>query len=80
MLKLNQTLEAFDVAEALQHETGLFRVQSPGGERYQVTCQPGASISSFVQAAQAKGKGAQAQVEPWTITKIAEIRTEALSG
>jgi hypothetical protein len=42
-MKLNDSISTYDVAEALQGETGKFEVTSPNGERYFVTCQPGHS-------------------------------------
>jgi hypothetical protein len=43
-MKLNDSITTYDVAEALQGETGKFEVTSPNGERYFVTCQPGHSL------------------------------------
>ncbi len=80
MLKLNQILEAFDPVEATQHETGLFRFQSPGGEVYQAKREPNQTGLTSLVVSQPKGKGGQSQVQPWTITKIAEIRADAPSG
>jgi hypothetical protein len=45
-MKLNDSITTYDVAEALQGETGKFEVTSPNGERYFVTCQPGHSLSN----------------------------------
>ena len=36
-MKLNDSISTYDVAEALQGETGKFEVTSPNGERYFVT-------------------------------------------
>lgn len=33
-MKLNESLTTYDIAEALQGETGKFEVISPNGERY----------------------------------------------
>ena len=38
-MKLNDSISTYDVAEALQGETGKFEVTSPNGERYFVTTQ-----------------------------------------
>ena len=46
-MKLNDSITTYDVAEALQGETGKFEVTSPNGERYFVTTQPGHSIISL---------------------------------
>ena len=46
-MKLNDSISTYDVAEALQGETGKFEVTSPNGERYFVTTQPGHSIISL---------------------------------
>ena len=49
-MKLNDSITTYDIAEALQGETGKFEVTSPTGERYFVTCQPGHSITSLAMS------------------------------
>ncbi len=46
MLKPNQNLQTFDVAEALKQESGTFLVQR-AGQSALVTCKPGHSITSW---------------------------------
>ncbi|HUO25255.1 MAG TPA: hypothetical protein VMU61_06285 [Candidatus Aquilonibacter sp.] len=72
-MKLNDSISTYDVAEALQGETGKFEVISPNGERYFVTCQPGHSISSLEWA------GSENQ-QPFLVRKVAQpITTEGRS-
>jgi hypothetical protein len=65
-MKLSETITAYDIAEALQGESGKFEVTSPNGERYFVTCQPGHSISNLEWA------GNEPNVQPFTIRKVAQ--------
>lgn len=44
MLNLNETITAYDLAEALSDESGKFEVTTPSGEQFVVTCKPGHSI------------------------------------
>ena len=70
-MKLNDTISAYDIAEALQGESGKFEVTSPNGERYFVTCQPGHSISNLEWA------GNEPNLQPFLIRKVAQpIATE----
>ena len=65
-MKLNDSFTAYDVAEALQGETGKFEVTSPNGERYFVTCQPGHSIVSLEWA------GNEPRQQPCLVRKVAQ--------
>ncbi len=47
MMNLNETLVAYDPAEALADEVGKFELTSPTGEKLTVTCRPGESITSL---------------------------------
>ncbi len=70
-MKLNDSISTYDVAEALQGETGKFEVTSPNGERYFVTCQPGHSIVSLESAA------SETNLQPFLVRKVAHpITTE----
>jgi hypothetical protein len=70
-MKLNDSISTYDVAEALQGETGKFEVTSPIGERYFVTCQPGHSIVSLEWA------GAETNQQPFLVRKVAQpVTTE----
>jgi hypothetical protein len=66
-MKLNDSINAYDIAEALQGESGKFEVTSPNGERYFVTCQPGHSISNMEWA------GNEPNLQPFTIRKVAQM-------
>jgi hypothetical protein len=65
-MRLNDSITAYDLAEALQGESGKFEVTSPNGERYYVTCQPGHSIVNLEWA------GSEPNVQPFTIRKVAQ--------
>jgi hypothetical protein len=65
-MKLNDTITTYDVAEALQGETGKFEVTSPNGERYFVTCQSGHSIASLEWA------GSEPNLQPFLVRKVAQ--------
>jgi hypothetical protein len=65
-MRLNESITAYDIAEALQGESGKFEVTSPNGERYFVTCQPGHSISNMEWA------GNEPNQQPFTIRKVAQ--------
>jgi hypothetical protein len=66
-MKLNDSISTYDVAEALQGETGRFEVTSPNGERYFVTCQPGHSIVSLEWA------GSEPNLQPFLVRKVAQL-------
>ena len=73
-MKLNDTIMTYDVAEALQGESGTFEVISPNGERYFVTHQPGDSISSL------EWGGNEPNIQPFLVRKVAQpITTESRS-
>jgi len=73
-MKLNDTITTYDIAEALQGESGKFEVTSPNGERYFVTCQPGHSIVSLEWA------GSEPNLQPFLVRKVAQpIATEGRS-
>ena len=74
-MKLNDSITTYDVAEALQGETGKFEVTSPNGERYFVSCQPGHSIVSLEWA------GNEPNLQPFLVRKVAQpIATEGVRG
>ena len=74
MLKINESVTAFDVAEVLQDESGIFEATSPQGERYQLICRSGHSITNFRPMERGRGKSAQAQL--WRLRKVGELRLE----
>ncbi len=65
-MKLNESLTTYDIAEALQGESGKFEVISPNGERYFVTCHPGHSIVSMEWA------GSELNLQPFLVRKVAQ--------
>jgi hypothetical protein len=73
-MKLNDTITTYDVAKALQGESGKFEVTSPNGERYFVACQPGHPFVSLEWA------GPELNLQPFVVRKVAQpIRTESRS-
>ncbi len=73
-MKLNDCITTYDIAEALQGESGKFEVTSPNGERYFVTCHPGHSISSMEWA------GNEPNQQPFLVRKVAQpVATEGRS-
>ena len=74
MLRINESVTAFDVAEVLQDESGIFEAVSPVGEKYQLICRSGHSITNFRPVEHQRGKGAQAQL--WRLRKVGELRLE----
>ena len=71
-MKLNDTIMTYDLAGALQDESGTFEVISPNGERYFVTRQPGDSISSLARN--------ETNIQPFLVRKVAQpITTESRS-
>ena len=73
MLKINETVSGYDLAELLQSESGIFEATSPVGEKLQVVCRSGASItnlrpiSSYAQEPSSRS---------WRVRKIGELRLE----
>ncbi len=69
MLDLNETIVAYDLAEALEGESGKFEVTTPTGERFTLTCSPTHSIKNF----RSIPEGAAPQL--LRVRKVAEVRT-----
>jgi len=65
-MKLNESVTTYDIAEALQGESGKFEVTSPNGEGYFVTCHPGHSIVSIEWA------GNEPNLQPFLVRKVAQ--------
>ncbi len=68
MLDLNETIVAYDLAEALEGESGKFEITTPNGERFTLTCTPAHSIKNF----RAIPEGVKPQ--PLRVRKVAELR------
>ncbi len=65
---LDETINAYDLAEALRDESGKFEVTTPSGERFFVTSKPGHSISNL-RPVPHNGNPAV-----WRIRKVAELQ------
>ncbi len=65
---LNETINAYDLAEALRDESGKFEVTTPGGERFFVTSKPGHSISNLRPVPH------NGNPLVWRIRKVAELQ------
>ena len=44
MVEINGTVEVENPAEALRNQSGIFRVTSPDGQVFQVTCRSGSNM------------------------------------
>ncbi len=69
MLNLNETIVAYDLAEALEGESGKFELTTPSGERFTLTCTPTHSIKNFRTIPEGTGP------QPLRIRKVADLRT-----
>ena len=76
MLGINESATAYDLAELLQDETGIFEAISPNGEKYQVVSRAGQSIANFRASSHPKGSGQRQQNQTWRVRKIGELRSE----
>jgi len=69
MLNLNETIMAYDLAEALMDESGKFEVTTPSGEQFFVTSKPGHSLSNL-RPVPHNGNSLV-----WRIRKVAELQS-----
>ncbi len=69
MLDLNETIVAYDLAEALEGESGKFEITTPSGERFTVTSTPSHSIKNFRPIPEGTNP------QPLRIKKVGELRT-----
>ncbi len=69
MLDLNETVVAYDLAEALEGESGKFEIITPNGERFTLTCTHTHSIKNFRSIPEGTSP------HPLRIRKVAELRT-----
>src|ERR1041384_4108801 len=74
MLKINESVTAFDVAEVLQDESGIFEAVSPQGEKYQLICRSGRSITNFRPLEHHRGKGPQGHAG--RVRRVGKLRLE----
>jgi hypothetical protein len=65
-LQLNDSINTFDLAEALRNEYGTFKVILPSGDEIYVGCEPGHSITHLVWGDNSTTK------RPFLVTKITE--------
>jgi hypothetical protein len=73
MLHVNETVTALDLAEVLRDEAGIFEATSPAGEKFQVVCRAGYSITNIRPI---PGKGHAEPNTQWRVRKVGELRTE----
>jgi len=71
MYKVNETISGYDLAELLHGESGIFEGISPSGERFQVVCRAGHSISNLRLQPDKKGESPL-----WRVRKVGELRAE----
>ena len=71
MYKVNETFTGYDLAELLHGESGIFEGTSPSGEKFQVVCRAGNSISNLRLLPEK-----QSDNPLWRVRKIGELRTE----
>lgn len=74
MVKLNESITGYDLAELLGDENGIFEAISPNGERYQVVTRVGQSIVHLRSFA--RGNEYQSSPKTWQVRKIGELRSE----
>ena len=73
MLRLNETVTGLDLAEMLRDEAGIFEGTSPSGEKYQIVCRSGYSITNLRPL---HNKGHEKQGNQWRVRKVGELRLE----
>ena len=71
MYKVNETITGYDLAELLHGESGIFEGTSPSGEKFQVVCRAGHSISNLRLLPDRPTENPL-----WRVRKIGELRTE----
>jgi len=71
MYKVNETITGYDLAELLHGESGIFEGTSPSGEKFQVVCRAGHSISNLRLLPER-----QTENPLWRVRKIGELRAE----
>jgi len=71
MFKVNETVTGYDLAELLQGESGIFEAIAPAGEKFQVVCRAGRSISNLRLLPEKK-----ADTPLWRVRKVGELRAE----
>jgi len=72
MFRVNETITGYDLAELLHGESGIFEAISPTGEKLQVVCRAGQSISNLRFLTEKK----KTENPTWRVRKIGELRLE----
>ena len=72
MFRVNETITGYDLAELLHGESGIFEAVSPTGEKLQVVCRAGHSISNL----RFLGEKKKTENPTWRVRKIGELRLE----
>jgi len=72
MFRVNETITGYDLAELLHGESGIFEAISPTGEKLQVVCRAGHSISNLRFLTEKK----KTENPTWRVRKIGELRLE----
>jgi hypothetical protein len=73
MLKINESVSGYDLAELLHGESGIFEANAPSGEKFQVVSRAGHSITNLRPFEYESGKQ---QPRLWRARKIGELRLE----
>jgi len=71
MYKVNETISGYDLAELLHSESGIFEATSPAGEKFQIVCRAGHSISNLRGEPDKRGDSPL-----WRVRKVGELRAE----
>jgi hypothetical protein len=71
MYKVNETITGYDLAELLHGESGIFEATAPAGEKFQVVCRAGHSISNLRLVPEKKSDSPL-----WRVRKVGELRNE----
>ena len=71
MFKVNESFTGYDLAELLHGESGIFEANSPTGEKFQVVCRAGHSISNLRLIPEKKS-----DAPLWRVRKVGELRAE----
>ncbi len=72
-MRINETLTGYDLAEVLHGESGIFEAISPSGEKFQVLCRAGHSITNLRPY---PFEPQSAQTRAWRVRKVGELRLE----
>ena len=71
MFKVNETVSGYDLAELLNGESGIFEATAPAGEKFQVVCRAGHSISNIRLLPEKR-----TDAPLWRVRKVGELRIE----